>query len=142
MHLIDRFDVTFTEHSLKRISERLCHPRLYKLYIPVLWEMWWMLCYWNYIHPNFMKAIIEDCSSKNNSFMYCRRDDTIISFGNICTYVFDRWGKMVTVLNKVTNEYIDKHAAVKKDQSFFIRFMESERDNKLFSQVYETINMS
>lgn len=73
--------------------------------------------------------------------MYCRRDDTIISFGNICTYVFDRWGKMVTVLNEVTNEYIDKHVAVKKDESFFIRFMESERDNKLFSQVYETIYM-
>ncbi len=48
---------------------------------------------------------------------------------------------MVTVLNEVTNEYIDKHAAVKKDESFFIRFMESERDNKLFSQVYETIYM-
>lgn len=136
----NRFDITFTEHSLKRISDRLCHHRLYKLYIPVNEDMLWMHCNWNYIHPHFMKAIIED-ASKMNHFMYCRMDDTVISFWTICTYVFDRWWKMVTVLREVTKEYIDKHKAIEKDKSFLIRFMNSERDNKLFSQVYETIGM-
>lgn len=129
------FDITFTIHAIKRISTRFQSERSPLMIYPVGNQLARYRPKWNYIDPKLMKAIIEDAKNIID-FKYCRRDDTILSVWSIWIYVFDRWGKVVTVMNELTEDYIQKHFLVFVSDDFLKKFMESDRDSKPFNPEY------